>query len=121
MSKTKYGHMLDSDEQPAEDASADGPPPVYVADHELRILDEREDIPRYNGFAWTVVLEDGLVVEIQHSRYAPGPTWTEPMGCVPWPKVPAPVQEAVLEALGDRDAADVVDDDATREAARGGP
>lgn len=122
---TKYGDKLpedgaeslyEDDEEAKDEVDEDA---VFVGTHYLEILDEREEIERYNGLAWRLHFDDEtrLITGIGKAHYCPGPSHTDPMGYVAWNDVPEPVQERVLNELNVDEASEVVDVEATAEAA----
>lgn len=118
--ETKYGHLIDDnhnwedeeDAEPDEDA-------VFVGTHFLEILDERESIEQYNGLAWMFHFdeESRLISGVGKSHYCPGPSHTDPMGFVAWDDLPELVREAALDELNAEEASEIVDVEATAEAA----
>jgi len=114
---TKYsvedGHW--DEDADSESRSSD----VRVGTHHLEIYDERPHVERrgYNGLVWRPLIEDGRITAVDVQHYCPGPGHTDPMGLRAWDEVPPSVRETILDALGAEKATDVVDIQATEEAA----
>lgn len=113
-SDTKYGEMLEDHDWESDDEQPD-PEVVNVGHHHLTILDTREEIERYNGLEWRIIIEDGMVTIVDVGHYCPGPGHIDPIGFVAWNDVPEPVKTIILDELNAESAEEVVDIQAINE------